>query len=432
MPQHLRTICQPAAIGWVVLVASVTAPAQGPLSRPAPAPRGAPAPAAVLTVEDQSFLDDLEHRGVQFFLDQADGETGLVPDRAPADGSRNPRMASIAATGFGLTALCIADRRGWISHEESARRARLTLLFLRDKLSNEHGFDYHFIDRRTGERSGNCELSSIDTALLMAGVMTVKQYFAHADIGTLAADVFDRVDWPWMLNGGRTLSMGWTPENGFLKNRWAHFNEHLLLTLMAMGSRTHPLPAATWDTWRRDAVVSYAGRTFLQCQPLFVHQYPHAWIDFRGKADAYADYWQNSILATEAQRQFCIDLPGREPKDPRLSHYGPNLWGLTASDTAHGYRAWGGPSSRDVIDPAINGTVVPCAAGGSLPFAPRHCLETLRFMHDAYGNRCWKKYGFVDAFNPANDWTDADVLGIDVGVTVVMTENLRSGLSTLR
>ena len=396
---------------------------------------GAAEPALVLTQDEKAFLDDLQRRSFGYFREQADERTGLVRDRAGADGgpSANPRsrdVASIAATGFGLTGICIAERRGWVSRDEAFARALATVRFLAEEMPQERGFFYHFVDLRTGKRVWNCELSSIDTALLMAGVLTVRQHFRGTEVDTLATRVYERVDWPWMLAGGRTLSMGWKPPEDstaaaggtFLTARWDHFSEHPILYLLALGSPTHPLPAECWRAWRREPVVTYAGRTFLQHPPLFVHQFPHAWLDFRGRKDFDGrDFWQNSVDATLAHRQFCVDL-GKSP-DPRFKHYGQSLWGITSSDSARGYVAWGGPPATANID----GTVVPCAAAGSLPFAPRQCLQTLRHLREAYADKTWKRYGFVDAFNPATGWAAPDVIGIDAGITLLMAENLRTG-----
>lgn len=371
----------------------------------------------VLSADDEKFLDDLEQRGLAYFVDGADPVTGLMPDRAGANGGAKD-VASIASVGFGLTALCIGDERGWIKHQEAYDRALRVLRFLREKAPQEHGHFYHFLNMRTGERTWNCEVSNIDTALLMAGVLTARQQFPGTELSTLAADLYDRVDWPWLLTENGTLSMGWTPEHGFLKARWDQYNEGPLIYLLGLGSKTHPLPAESWRAWRRKPVVTYAGLSFLQCPPLFTHQYPQAWFDLRSQRDDDADYFRNAQLATLAQRQWCVDELGK-----RFPKYGPDLWGISASDGPHGYQSWGGPPAQGEID----GSIVPCAAAGSLAFEPRLCLDVLKKIRQDYGNNAYLKYGFVDAFNPATNWYNADVLGIDVGVSVVMAENCRSG-----
>ena len=389
-----------------------------------------PARAAETPEADAALLDELQRRSVRYFWEGADARTGLLLDRAGADGGpsaavRSRDVASISATGFGLTGLCIAERRGWIARDEAYARVLTTLRFLADKMPHERGFFYHFVDRGTGRRAWNCELSSIDTALLMAGVLTARQHYRGTEVERLATELYERVDWPWMLAGGETLSMGWKPEGGpegkFLAARWDRFSEHPVLYLLALGSRTHPLPPEAWRAWKREPVVTYAGRRFLQHPPLFVHQFPHAWFDFRGRKDFDGrDFWKNSVDATLAHRQFCVDLG--KGGDARFAHYGEALWGITSSDSARGYVGWGGPPATDNLD----GTVVPCAAAGSLPFAPAECLQTLRHMRTTYGDRTWKRYGFVDAFNPRTEWVGTDVIGIDVGITVLMAENYRS------
>lgn len=384
------------------------------LNRPGDAPGK-----GILTPEDEAFLDDLQQRGIRFFMDYADPETGLMPDRGRADGSKSGDVASVAAVGFGLTSICIGVERGWVDRQEAYDRCMKVLQFLRDKAPQERGHFYHFLEMSTGKRAWNCEVSNIDTALLMAGVVTVRQYFPDTPLSALCDELYQRVEWAWLTTEDGSLSMGWTPEGKFINARWDHYSEGApLILLLGLGSKGYPLPADAWHKWRRDKVHTYAGLTYMQCPPLFTHQFPQCWFDLRGLRDDYADYFRNSQLATLAQRQWAIDeLSVKWPT------YGPDMWGLTASDTANGYRAWGGPPATEGVD----GSVVPCAAGGSLPFAPRQCLDTLKAMKARYGEKGYLKFGFVDAFNPATDWYNADVLGIDVGPTVVMAENCRSG-----
>ena len=365
---------------------------------------------------DDALLDEIERASFQYFWDEASPTTGQVKDRATATGNDKHTAASVAATGFGLTALCIADARGYKPHVELAQRAVATLQSL-VQMPHEHGFYYHFVDLATGARMWNCELSSIDSALLLAGVLTARQHFAEQQIKDLATTIYERVEWPWMLNGGPTLSMGWTPEKGFLDARWEHYCELMMLYLLGIGSPTHPLPPETWSAWKRPT-NTYDGITYLSSgDPLFTHQYSHAWFDFKGKRDAFADYYDNSVKATLVHKKFCIAMHDKFPA------YSEDLWGISASDSEHGYVAWGGPPAVGPID----GSIVPCAAGGSIPFAFADCMRVLHTLRERYGDKVWTKYSFVDAFNPIDGWVNPDVLGIDLGITMVMAENARTG-----
>lgn len=378
---------------------------------------------SALTADDQKFLDEIERRGIQFFVDYSDPTTGLMPDRGRADGSGPAEIASTASVGFGLTALCVGDYRGWVPHQQAYDLSIRVLRFLRDLAPQNHGLFYHFLNMRTGERQWNCEVSDIDTALLMAGVLTVRQHFAGTELAAIADELYAKVDWPWMLSSDGTLYMGWKPDIHFYSN-WNDFNEGPLLYLLAMGSKTHPLPASAWRAWKRTPVITYAGLTYMQCPPLFTQQYPQVWFDLRGVRDGYADYFRNSQLATIAQRQWTIDKLSE-----RIHTYGADMWGLSAADVEDGYDALGGPPihEREKMNAKINGIVDPTAAGGSVAFEPRLCLDDLEHMQASYGTKAFLKYGFVDSFNPADGWYDKDVLGIDIGPMVLMAENCQSG-----
>lgn len=370
------------------------------------------------TKDDEAFLDDLLRQGCLFFWEQGSPITGQILDRARNDlgGARDPRrMASIASTGFGLTALCIADHRGYLPHAQIAERVKTTLEWHLNSMPEVHGFFYHFTDIESGQRIEGVELSSIDTSILLCGVLTAGAYFQDPRIQALAQQIYERVDWPWMLNGGRAFSMGWLPESGFLVNRWDHYCELMMIDLLAIGSPTHPIPADYWNNFSRDT-LRYKEYSYISGNdPLFTHQYSQAWYDFRGKRDAYTDYFQNSVIATRAHKAFCLDHP---------QWYNEDYWGVTASDYQGGYTAWGGPPALGPLD----GTVVPSAAAGSLAFLPGDCIAVLKAMRSKWGKQAWGRYGFVDAFHPSANWFDPDVLGIDQGISVLMAENLRSGL----
>lgn len=374
----------------------------------------------VLTPADEVFLEDLQRRGIQFYIEEADPETGLMPDRSRAIGGASNDVASTASVGFGLTALCIAEKNGWIEKFEAYDRAMRVLRFLRDKAPQERGHFYHFLDMHTGERQWECEVSNVDTALLMWGVLVVRQHFPGTELAKLADELYERVEWTWLLDEKTgLLHHGWKPETGMLQATWGGYSEGPpLILLLGMGSKTHPLPASVWKAWKREPVVTYAGLTFVQCPPLFTHQFPQCWVDLRGMNDGTMDYFRNAQLATIAMRQWTIDELAK-----RFPTYNKNIWGLTASDYQGGYTAWGGPPQQGDID----GTVVPCAAAGSIGFEPRITVDALKAMREQYGEKGYLKYGFVDAFNPGKNWYNRDVIGIDVGPGVLMAENARTG-----
>jgi hypothetical protein len=375
---------------------------------------------------DHALLEDLSKRSFMFFWEQADPGTGIIRDRARTDGSPVTGDArdvgSIASVGFGLSGLCIAADRGWVARPAAVLRARTTLRFFAEKMEHQRGFFFHFVDLRTGARAWSSELSSIDTALLLAGVLTVKQCFAgEMDIPRLADAIYRRVEFDWMLAGDRLLlSHGWRPETGFLKSRWDHYCELMILYLLAIASPTHPIPTESWRAWTRP-VMTFAEHSYVSGpDPLFVHQYSHAWIDFRGRKEREPpriDWWQNSVTATRAHKVFTLRLATEFPG------YSEHLWGITASDSRKGYVAWGGPPRHQAID----GSIVPAAAAGSLMLAPDLTLPVMRELRTRFGSRIFGRYGFADAFHPSDGWVNPDVIGIDLGITLLSAENLRTG-----
>jgi hypothetical protein len=370
-----------------------------------------------LSPDEDAFLQTLEEANFRFFWEQANPDTGLVRDRANVRKPDQNELGNIAATGFGLTALCIGDKRGFVSHKEAADRVRNTLQFIWTKLPHHRGFFFHWTSINSGERLWGSEISSIDTAILLCGVLTCRMHFQDDEIRQLTRLIFDRVEWDWLSEDTELLPHGWTPESGFLHYRWANYSEMMMMYLLGLGSKSHPLPAGSWYAWKR-TLFQYGGLRYIGFfAPLFIHQYSQAWFDFRHKHDRDADYFENSILATEAHRRFCLDLAAEFPD------YSEDLWGITASDSVNGYVVWGGPPATGPID----GSIVPCAAAGSLPFLPKACLRVLRAIKDRYGTKAWCQYGFVDAFNPLTDWYDTDVVGINVGIGMLMAENVRTG-----
>jgi hypothetical protein len=409
--QVIRSILS-AGFGWPfarILSAS-------DLQAQSPPIAGGVAATPTLAEEDDRFLNDLERACFSFFWEQASAGTGMVKDRCNVHTDDRGVAASIAATGFGLTALCIGDRRGFISRSTALQRLFATLRFLWRKVPNHRGFFYHFANVETGERMFDSEVSSVDTTILLCGVLTCREYFRHPAVTELANLIFNRVDWTWLSEDTSLLTHGWTPELGFLPSRWDYYSELMMMYLLGMGSAAHPLKAENWNAWKR-LTFEYDGMRYVgSFAPLFVHQYSQAWFDFRGRRDKFADYFLNSVTATEVHRRFCLELSTQFPD------YSDDLWGITASDSQYGYVVWGGPPAVGPID----GTVVPSAAGGSLPFLPAATMRVLKTIRNRYP-LAWSKYGFVNAFNPLKKWYDSDVIGIDAGITMLMAENLRTG-----
>ncbi len=393
-----------------------------------------PISSQTLTKLDTDLVDDLSRRSFRYFLEQTNLRTGLVLDRAQTDGrpeevANHMGVASIAATGFGLTAFCIAADHKWIGRELARQRVVAALRFFALEAPQEHGWFYHFLDANTGQRRWKSEVSSIDTALLLAGVLTVRQYFqGDPEIAELATEIYNRVDFPWMMDGNKMyFSHGWTPERGFLPFRWDTYSEHMILYVLGIGSPTHPISSDTWYSWKLP-VVSVGGYTYVGGGPLFIHQYSQAWIDLRHRGAPpvltmsstvpRVNYFANSVAATRAQQEIFSRMLSQQ-----FPAYSKNVWGVTASDSIKGYTDWGSSLS----DPRIDGTVAPSAAAGSLMFAPEICIPAMRTMLVMYGKKIYGRYGFADAFNPSTGWTSKYVIGIDVGISLLSAENLRTG-----
>ena len=468
---------------------------------------------------EADFVEFLQRKAFDYFWLEANPANGLIRDR-----SRTNSYCSIAAVGFGLTAIGIGIDHGWITREQGRERVLRTLKTFHEAPQGPdavgtigyRGWFYHFLDMNTGLRARKCELSSIDTALFLAGALYAREYFngAHSDeaaIRALVTRIYNRVDWHWMTGGSSadpareptpnpsqegnrnkdsrrqlpgsgaaasgTLTMGWRPDSGFIKNRWIGYNEAMILLLLGLGASGNPdteaqgaagilpsgegkglptgrrqhvgaapsqyaqsggtdrepalaqraLPPESWKEWTRGYQwkTSY-GQSFVHFPPLFGHQYSHCWIDFRGIADDYMrgkgiDYFENSRRATLAQRAYCVANPGR------FKGYGERVWGLTACD-GPGVGKFQAYSARGTPPPENDdGTISPTAAGGSIPFAPEICIPTLRNLYDLYRPNIWTRYGFCDAFNLTAGWWDLEVLGIDQGPILIMIENYRTG-----
>ncbi len=374
---------------------------------------------------DNAFLDALEQQGCLYFWEQANPSNGQVLDHASNNlggaFDTSTTESSIAATGFGLAALCVADSRGYQQHAQIVDRVKTTLNFHLNQMPERNGFLYHFNDVNTGQALPGTNCSSMDMAILLCGALAASAWLQDATVTSLATQLYERVNWPWMLNGGSTFAQAWDAVNGFTQTRYDSYCELMMLYLLAMGSPAYPIAATCWDAFSRPS-IAYEGYTYISngSDPLFTHQYSHAWFDFRNKRDAYADYFANSIAATQAHETFCLACPSVAD-----AYYTQDYWGITSSDYVGGYTAWGGPPALGPID----GTVVPCAAAGSLVFLPNQCLSMLQALKTSWGAAgAWGRYGFVDAFHPSANWYCPDVLGIDQGISVLMAENLRTGL----
>jgi hypothetical protein len=422
----------------------------------------AKSPQPAISADDRAFLDTLEERTFRFFWDSANPNKGLVPDRWPRRGP-----SSVAAIGFGLSAYCVGAERTYISREQAAERVLTTLRFLKDAAQSDdpvsssgyRGFYYHFLDMQSGRREWNCELSSIDTALLMAGVLSCREYFdqdsaEEREIRDLADALYRRVEWSWMRPRPPLISMSWYPERGFGEHDYRGYNEAMLLYVLALGSPTYPIEPGAWDVYTSTYTwADFYGQLHINFEPLFGHQYSHVWIDFRGIQDRYTrekgiDYFENSRRATYSQRAYAIANPAG------WRDYSADVWGLSACDGPvdkvlffngrerqfHSYWARGASAERINDD----GTVAPTATGGSIPFAPEITIPALRAMAARYGSALFSEYGFLDSFNPSFTfkdiqlthgrledgigWVDTDYLGIDQGPILLMAENYQSEL----
>jgi hypothetical protein len=437
------------ALGAVV-VRDSEGPKRGPIHL---ALRGAP-PAL------DPFLIDLEERTFRYFWETANPKNGLIPDRYPT-----PSFSSIAAVGFGLTAYPIGVERGYVTREAARQRVLATLHFFHDAPqgpsahgeSGYHGFFYHYLDMTTGERYEDSELSTVDTSILLAGVLFCESYFdgpegEEVEIRNLAEQIYDRVDWRWAQPHVPAISHGWTPEQGFLEYDWRGYNEAMLVYLLALGSPTFPVGPQAWTEWTSTYDKSWRkvfGQEYLAFAPLFGHQYTHVWMDFRKIQDDYMrrrgmDYFENSRRAVYAQQAYAIANP------LHCKDYGATMWGITASDGPANFEFTDASDKRVFRAYAARGTdahddctLAPTAAVASIPFAPELAIPAVLEMHRRFGQYIYSQYGFVDAFNPSFNfdvplrhghdvagfgWVDTDYLGIDEGPICAMIENERTAL----
>ena len=383
---------------------------------------------------DDAFMDYVQQANFDYFWYAANPANGLVPDKSAAGSA-----CSIAAVGFGLTAIGIAIDHGWITRDQGSARVLTTLNTFWNgpqgtNASGEIGYNgwfYHFLDMYSATRVGSTELSSIDTALLLGGVLYAKQYFngtnaTETSIQTLASAIFNRVNWAWMapdIPGTNGVRMGWLPGTGFNGyGDWVGYDEGMLIYLLGIGATSNSLPASCWNYWTSGYKwATYYGYSFVTFPPLFGHEYSHCWVDFRHVGDTYMNienstYFENSHRAALAQQAYCIANPGG------FAGYSSLIWGLTASDDPYvGYEAHGAPPAEN-----DNGTLAFTAAGGAWAFAPEIALPTMKNFYTGGRTHFWTQYGFIDAFNLSAAWYDNQELGIDQGPIVIMAENYRN------
>ena len=397
---------------------------------------------------DTAVIDRLQKSAFDYFVDFANPHTGLI-----ADTSLPGSPSSIAATGFGLSCYPVGVERGWIIRAQAAERTLRLLRFLaeskqsRDKDATGYkGLYYHFLDMETGKRAWRSELSLIDSALLLAGVLTASAYFseenaAENEIRSLAGMLYARANWAWALDSADTLSLGWKPRSGFLPYRWEGYSEAIILYVLALASPSYPVPVESYTAFTAKFEWMTVGeQAFLYAGPLFIHLFSHGWIDFRDIRDAAVaerdtDYFENTRRAIAVQRDYAIKNPGA------FAGYGPDLWGLTACDGPDrprklidgrrqqfaGYAARGAPLGPD------DGTLAPWVPLACLPFEPRLAMASTRHILTDYPD-VLSNDRFIGSFNPSvrgdtpAGWLNERCVGLDQGILVMMIENSRSGL----
>ncbi|RYG25164.1 hypothetical protein EON82_08175 [bacterium] len=369
-----------------------------------------------------SLLDDLQHRAIDFFWEQSSPANGFTKDRAPNDAKRKPsnNIASCASVGFALVAYPIGVERKWLGREEALSRTRTTLRHLLTDWPHQRGWLYHFVNWKTGKREWNCETSTIDTSICLAGVLAAERYWKDPQVRRDAQAFAKRIDWQWALSDGGAkpdavhLTMGWKPEEGFLKARWETFDECKMLYVQAYG--LSDIRTDGWDKIVREP-VTYKGIDLIRGGPLFIHQMSESFYDFRGMRDRLGySYSVESRNAALGNRQYCIDNP------KGMKAYGPDFWGLSASDVPDGYTANGAPGW--IQD---DGTITPTSAVAAVQFVPREAMSFAEAMRRDHP-RAWGRYGFPNGYNPNQNWIGPDVIGIDLGMMLLAIENHRTGL----
>lgn len=385
-----------------------------------PNPTSTPRPTASPMPAPLDTIIAYEMRGAfNFFWEQANTNPnspgyGLVRDRFPG----SPGIASIASVGFALTAYPIGIEKGYITYEQAYERTEKTLDTL-NNMERVEGFFYHFIDMQTGKRAWQSEVSSIDTAILMMGILSAGEYFGGT-IQEKANQLYRKVNWPWFIDKSRQMFyMAYRPEKGF-EGHWDFYAEQLMLYVLAAGSPTHPTDEQPYYTFIRHQAKYGQGQPFIHSWfgSLFTYQYSHAWLDFRNTQDKQGINWfENSVQATQAQYEFAVNM------DKKYLTLGPTAWGLSASDGPNGYNGLYGapPSGYDNRAHFIDDTIPPYAAIAAILFLPNQSTEA---MQNYYSLESIKSdYGFVSAYNLSKNWFSQDVIGIDKGISILMLAN---------
>jgi len=383
-------------------------------------------PADSKAMTDEQFLNLVEKRSFYYFWYETNPTNGLTKDRGRNfQSSEEINVASVAAVGFALTAYAIGAERGWVSRTDALDRVQTTLTtFLNGPVRNVRGLFPHFLNIFTGADATGTEISTIDTALLLAGMITAKEYFRDPEVSQMSTVIFERVDWSWARNGDpHFVTHGLSAQGNFFDARWGTTTEGLLIYLLALGSPTHGLSADSWNAvdHHTEEYNNYRFAVEYGFQSMFRYQYPALWYDFRGKVDkSGVDYFENATLAALAMREYCI-----RNADKFMGSYGPDSWGLGAADgPGNRYMIYGFPPGQPYSP--IDGTVIPYAIAGSVPFLPVHAIRALRKLYDEH-HEMWGKYGFADSVNPNQSFVAQDAIGLDAGTILIGIENYRSG-----
>ena len=361
----------------------------------------------LIAMDDDELLNIISKKSFDYFWLEANPNNGLIRHY-----SEENSPSGIAAVGLGLTAIPVGIKRGWISREEGYKRTITTLITLTsDKISRENGFFYQFLDMSDGSRFNESQVSSMDTCILIAGVLFVGEFFSGTPVQDLAYDLYSQVNWRWMMNSGETPAKSWTPEAGFSKARWDSFGESLIMYVLAIGSPTYPIPTSAWHNFRRPVRENYISTLG---ENLASYVLPHVWLDLRGKGDYYANYWNNVVFAARYNRIYSM------LKCSKSTGHTLNIWGLGECEGPGGYCTYGASAAN------YDGTLTPYAPMGCMPFSPDISMQAIREVLRKHGELTWAKYGFTSGFNVDKSWWSGTHHAINQGISLLMIENYRT------